>query len=122
MQIQQIPGNRIRKWREPTLSQVVDRMIGGRVKLSPEDCTSIRQQLIAEADAQNVEFPQYRDKFNDYVLGRIKVPILTKLGRAFERGQLVIFELRGEQFVTAYSPQCRLKISISREKITALGV
>lgn len=50
----------------------------------------VRSSLIAEAAAKMAPFPQYRGKFDSYILVRVKRRIRTKMGIAFDRGEIAI--------------------------------
>lgn len=72
-----------------------------------------RRMLIDQANKDMAKWPQYKDRFNDYVLYRMKRSLKTKMGLAFEKGELAIGRVEttdfgGETAVTLYSVRNRI--------------
>jgi hypothetical protein len=57
--------------------------------------TPTRESLISQAEADHAEWPQYQGHFDAYVLVRIRRKIKTKMGVAFEKGEIAIAKPKG---------------------------
>lgn len=90
-----------------------------------------KQQLIARAAAQNAKYPQYQGHFDQYILVRIKRRLKTKMGVAFEAGELAIAQASvkvadefcfqpGKKFRTVYSLSNQVDTSIPESAVTVL--
>lgn len=80
-----------------------------------------RVELVAVANAQNAQWPQYRGMFEGYRIGRVTRTVKTKLGLAFEKGEIVIWNCesrdigRGpEVSFVAYSVRNRCNTGLPR--------
>ena len=90
---------------------------------------TIRTMLKADAEAATAQWPQYRGRFDHLVVGKVQRTIKTKLGVAFQAGELVLFEnaphafedsaVRG-RFVTAWSVTNKCHTSIKASDIVAV--
>jgi hypothetical protein len=82
---------------------------------------SLRLALIAEADAAHVQYPQYRGHWDGWVLVRFKRNVTTKMGRAFDKGEIALAKpasrkigegrFAGRQAITAYSTKTKCDTS-----------
>lgn len=51
-----------------------------------------RDELIKQANQDNAAWPQYAGLFDNYILVRLKRDVRTKMGLAFEKGEVAIAE------------------------------
>ncbi len=85
------------------------------------DVETIRQTLVAQAEAQLAQYPQYRGHWDGWRVGRITRDVKTKLGVAFKRDDVVLYtDDRGARFVTAYSFRNRVDTSIARARLAPM--
>lgn len=80
--------------------------------------------LKALANAQNARWPQYAGHFENYVPVRIKRRIVTKMGLAFEKGELAIARplpnADNDKTRTVYSTRNKIDTSIFAKDIEVL--
>lgn len=74
----------------------------------------IRANLIAQANADNAAFPQYKGYFDSYILVKIKKVQRTKLGIAFDAGEVAIAKpnLNDRGNFTVYSIKNKINTSV----------
>lgn len=65
--------------------------------LLPADPEACRRYLIGLAANQMVQYPQYKGKFEGYMLGRMRTDLRTKMGLAFRKGEMVIYDPKVER-------------------------
>ena len=91
----------------------------------------LRNALVKTAEAHVAQWPQYKDHFVGYVLGRVKKTVKTKLGVAFTRGETVLVnpgsleyghDVRGNghNYLTAWSVRNKIDTELRAEYVEAL--
>jgi len=87
------------------------------------DHSTIRSNLIALADVQNADYPQYKGHFDNYVLVRLKKTIKTKMGTAFTANELGIarpLDPKEPKWITVYSFHNKCNTSVRAEDVEVL--
>lgn len=78
-------------------------------------------QLKTKAAAQVAAYPQYARHFERYRLARINRTVVTKFGRAFTRGEIVIAVDNPPLFTHIYIPRTALAWSMSNRVDTSVS-
>lgn len=53
---------------------------------------AIKQELVAQAESQLAQYPQYEGHWDDWTVGLVKRDIKTKAGLAFRKGDAVLVQ------------------------------
>lgn len=72
------------------------------------------------AEVKSSIYPQYQGYWDGWVLVRVKKTIRTKMGVAFEKGDLTLMdpEIECDEFVTCYSIRNDINTLIERKYVT----
>lgn len=92
---------------------------------------TLKETLLATANEQNAAYPQYEGAFDGRVLVRFKRDVVTKMGRAFVKGQVALARptletigvgrYAGRQTVTAYSSLNQCDTSVFATDVEFMG-
>lgn len=79
--------------------------------------------LKADADASHAQYPQYAGHWDGFVLARVNKHVKTKMGVAFEKGDLCLVQvsephLLGAGVVTAYSNRNGCDTALKTKDVT----
>ena len=83
-----------------------------------------KQAIIEQANRDHAQYPQYRGHWDgpEWILVRFKKAIKTKMGLAFERGDVTVARAdRGgdSKYITAYSFRNRIDTSVPLKAVVA---
>ncbi len=83
------------------------------------------EQIRSEAEAAHAIYPQYRNYWDGWVLGKLTMTIRSKLGVAGKRGEVVLMDpkveiLDGIECRTFYSRSNQINTVVAARKVRSL--